>query len=86
MPEICRFHKMIIYMNFNDHNPPHIHVKYNDVDCSVSITSGEVIIGDIPKKQLILIQAWIEMNRNALEFMWHNRLKEGNIFKLPPIM
>ena len=86
MPEICRFYNMIIYMNFNDHNPPHIHVKYGDIDCSISITTGEKIIGDIPKKQLVIIQAWIEINKNALTFMWDNRFKEGNLFKLPPLV
>ncbi len=28
MPEICRFFGIVIYMFFEDHNPPHIHVRY----------------------------------------------------------
>jgi len=27
MPEICRFLGIVITMYFDDHNPPHIHVK-----------------------------------------------------------
>ncbi len=30
MPEISRFLGIVICMYFNDHNPPHFHVEYND--------------------------------------------------------
>jgi hypothetical protein len=85
MPEISRFNNMIILMNFNDHNPPHVHIKFNDIDCSVMIQTGEILIGQLPKKQLLMIQAWIEMHKNSLIFMWNNRMEEGTIFKLPPL-
>jgi len=28
MPEISRFLGIVITMYFNDHNPPHFHVRY----------------------------------------------------------
>ena len=28
MPEISRFFGIIIFMYFDEHNPPHFHVKY----------------------------------------------------------
>jgi len=30
MPEISRFLGIIIFMNFNEHAPPHFHAKYGD--------------------------------------------------------
>lgn len=30
MPEISRFYGIIIRMFYNDHNPPHFHVIYQD--------------------------------------------------------
>lgn len=30
MPEISRFLGIIISMYFDEHNPPHFHVKYNE--------------------------------------------------------
>ena len=30
MPEISRFLGIIITMYFDDHDPPHFHVRYND--------------------------------------------------------
>ncbi|RKX85455.1 MAG: hypothetical protein DRP58_05810 [Spirochaetes bacterium] len=30
MPEISRFLGIIIFMNFNEHSPPHFHAKYSE--------------------------------------------------------
>jgi hypothetical protein len=30
MPEICRFLGIVISMYFDEHKPPHFHVRYND--------------------------------------------------------
>ena len=30
MPEISRFLGIVITMYFNDHNPPHFHVRYEE--------------------------------------------------------
>ncbi len=30
MPEISRFFGIIIFMYFDEHNPPHFHAKYNE--------------------------------------------------------
>ena len=30
MPEISRFFGIIIFMYFDEHNPPHFHVKYGE--------------------------------------------------------
>lgn len=30
MPEICRFLGIVISMYFDEHNPPHFHVRYKD--------------------------------------------------------
>ena len=30
MPEICRFLGIVITMYFDEHNPPHFHIRYND--------------------------------------------------------
>ncbi len=37
MPEISRFLGIIIFMNFNEHNPPHFHAKYGDYQIVVQI-------------------------------------------------
>ena len=49
MPEISRFYGIVIFMNYNDHNPPHFHAKYQGYEISVNIETGE-IQGRMPKK------------------------------------
>ena len=30
MPEISRFFGIVIFMYFDEHNPPHFHARYNE--------------------------------------------------------
>jgi len=30
MPEVSRFLGIVVYLNINEHNPPHFHAKYGD--------------------------------------------------------
>jgi len=37
LPEVSRFFGIIIKMYFNEHNPPHFHVSYNDFEAQFDI-------------------------------------------------
>lgn len=30
MPSVSRFYGILIFMNYNDHQPPHFHARYQD--------------------------------------------------------
>ena len=67
MPIISMFYGIIIRMFLIDnknHNLPHIHAKYAEFEASVSIAEGEILAGELPRKQLRLVQAWIELHRD----------------------
>ena len=52
MPEISRFFGIIIKMFVRgEHNPPHVHAIYSEYNAIINIKTGEVIEGDLPKKQ-----------------------------------
>ena len=51
MPTICMFRGIKIYINWNDHMPPHFHAVYAGNDILVSIDELEVIEGEMPSKQ-----------------------------------
>ena len=55
MPEICRFYGIIIYMFFNDHNPPHFKVKYGEFEANILIENGNLLNGDFPVGKLKLV-------------------------------
>jgi hypothetical protein len=42
MPEISRFYSLIIYMFFNDHNPPHFKTKYGEFEANILIENGTI--------------------------------------------
>ncbi len=54
MPEISRFSGIIIYMYFNDHDPPHLHAKYNDFRAKISIESFALIDGYFNKIDILV--------------------------------
>ena len=51
LPEISRFFGIIITMYFNEHNPPHFRVRYNDPEAQFDITEGAFSKGFLPSKQ-----------------------------------
>ncbi|NQY79241.1 MAG: DUF4160 domain-containing protein [Candidatus Caenarcaniphilales bacterium] len=69
MPVISRFLGIIILMYWRDHNPPHIHAKYNEYEISISLT-GEILSGFLPSRSLKLVKEWIKINRKSLEQNW----------------
>ena len=55
MPEISRFFGIVIQMYFNEHNPPHFHVQYNEYRAALLIESLGVMEGKLPVKVLSLV-------------------------------
>jgi len=45
MPEISRFHGIVIRMNFKDHPPPHFHAEYGDAEALINLA---IISGKLP--------------------------------------
>ena len=58
MPVVSRFYGIIIFMNYNDHNPPHFHARYQDYEIIVEIQSG-LVQGKMPKRALQFIFEWM---------------------------
>lgn len=88
MPVISMFYGIIIRMYLLDnkhHGIPHIHAKYAEHEASVSIADGEVLAGELPRKQLRLVQAWIELRRDELTADWELALGDEKLYKIAPL-
>ena len=46
---------------------------------------GEVLTGELPRKQLRLVQAWIELHRDELLADWELALEGENPYKIAPL-
>lgn len=73
MPEICRFLGIVISMYFNEHNPPHFHVRYNDYRAVMDIRSLNVLDGQLPARVRGLVEEWAELHREELLSMWNSK-------------
>jgi hypothetical protein len=70
MPTISVFYGLIITMNYNEHNPPHIHVRYQDDEALVWIDDGEVHSGGLSNRHRNFIRAWVDIHREELYADW----------------
>jgi hypothetical protein len=72
MPTISMFYGIIVRMYFapGEHNPPHFHAYYNEFKATFSIESLELLHGELPRRQLRLIQAWAELHQDELRADW----------------
>ncbi len=73
MPEICRFLGIVIMMYFDEHNPPHFHVRYNEYQATLDIQTLNVLAGKLPAKVRGLVEEWAELHRDELMQMWSTK-------------
>jgi hypothetical protein len=88
MPIISMFYGIIIRMYMLDnrqHNLPHLHAKYAEFEASIGLGDGEILAGDLPHKQLRLVQAWIELHRDELLADWELAVSGENPYKIEPL-
>ncbi|KAA0990242.1 DUF4160 domain-containing protein [Dyadobacter aurulentus] len=81
MPEISRFFGIVIFMYFKDHLPPHFHAEYAGEEAQFSIETGDILAGNLPGKQIRLVQAWIELHREELYLNYFESQKDNAQFR-----
>lgn len=84
MPEISRFYGIVIYMNYNDHNPPHFHAKYQDQEIIMEINSGTVE-GKMSKRALELIFKWADKYKIELNENWELSRERKQLKNISPL-
>lgn len=77
MPTIAYFYGIAICMYYDDHNPPHFHAFYGEHEAKVSIDSGDVIEGRLPRGAMRLVKEWGLERKLDLMQNWE-RARAGN--------
>ena len=67
------------------HKLPHIHAKYQGQDASFSIGDGALLAGNIPIAKTRLVQAWIEIHRDALLANWELAVNGQTPYPIDPL-
>ncbi len=86
MPELSRFLGIVITMYFNDHNPPHFHVRYDAHRAVVGISPLGLREGYLPPRVLGLVMEWAEMYQQDLARNWTALADEGTFTRIPPLV
>ena len=84
MPEISRFYGIIIGMFFNEHNPPHFHVKYEEYKAEITIKDGIVTV-KLPRRALFLVFEWLDLHRDELLENWKRGENRERFIKIEPL-
>ena len=85
MPVVSMFFGIIIRMyNNGEHNPPHFHASYQGCNAVFNM-DGDLVEGDMPKRQQKLIAAWAELHRDELLANWELAITEQPLYKIVPL-
>ena len=74
MPRISVFFGIVIYMYYDDHNPPHFHASYEGLE-GIFEFDGNLIRGYLSNRAQKLIREWCTLHRDELNENWE-RVKE----------
>lgn len=85
MPTISMFRGIKIYINWNDHQPPHFHATYAGQDMIVSINDLEIIEGEIQSKQQKMVLGWAAFHQEELLENWALAEKKQELFPIDPL-
>ena len=87
MPTLSMFFGIIIRMYYapKEHNPPHIHIYYQDFKAVISIVNYELMQGELPPRQIRLVLAWIEIHQDELLADWKLCQNGEKPFSIEPL-
>ncbi len=85
MPEISRFLGIIVAMFYQDHNPPHFHVKYNEYKATIAITELALLDGKLPPKVMGLVIEWASMHQKELMEDWELAKQQQLLKPITPL-
>ena len=73
-------------MYFNDHNPPHFHVRNESYRAIIAIDPLQLRDGRLPPRVLGLVLEWAALHRDDLRRNWTTLAREGKFTKIPPLV
>jgi hypothetical protein len=88
MPELSRFHGIVIRMFYEanaPHHRPHFHAFYQDSAVSIAIDIIEVLAGGLPRKQQRLVEAWTELHQGELLEAWQAVINRRRPQRIDPL-
>lgn len=73
-------------MYFNDHNPPHFHVRYDDHRATIGIEPLELKDESLPPRVLGLVMEWAKLHQSELIANWTALASAGTFTRIAPLV
>ena len=84
MPTISRFYGIVVYMNYNDHLPPHFHARYQEQEVTIEILTG-VVTGRMSGRALRMLFEWLDVHQDELLRNWELARARQPLKEIPPL-
>jgi Domain of unknown function (DUF4160) len=76
MPTIALVFGVRIIIYPKDHLPPHLHARFADEEAMISIVTGDVLEGSLPRAKLRAVQEWLATRREQVAYVWRE-IRDG---------
>ena len=85
MPAIAEFLGMVMYMYWDEHPPPHFHVRFGGMWAQIDIQTGQLMDGALPRKKLKKVEEWRKLHIDDLLKNWEIAQHNGSPMKVDPL-
>lgn len=85
MPEICRFFGLVIALFYDDHAPPHFHVRYGAQKATIDIEKLIVLDGRLSPRALGLVVEWAALHQFELRSNWARARRHEPLDQIAPL-
>ena len=85
MPHISRFLGIVIYMYYNDHNPPHFHAEYGEFEALIKIDDMSILAGTLPPRVSGLVTEWALNHKKELLEDWERSRRNEMLLPIEPL-
>jgi hypothetical protein len=85
MPEVSRFFGIIITLYYNDHPPPHFHVRYGQQKAIIAIQTLSILEGKLSSRVLRLVQEWAAEHQAELMADWELARQNQPLESIEPL-
>ena len=86
MPTISEFYGLVIQMYYNDHSPPHFHVRYAGAKATVGIQRLTLLTGNLPRTAERLVLEWATLHQTELMEDWELCAARAELRPIQPLM
>ncbi|HEY5582731.1 MAG TPA: DUF4160 domain-containing protein [Rhodoferax sp.] len=85
MVKLISFYLWSPYRANDQHVLAHIHVRYQNFRAAVAVEDGELLAGELPARQLRMVQVWVDLHREELLADWALAKEGTEPFRIDPL-